>query len=130
MKIYRFERYGVGPFVRFDIRVKDSRSKRKQARAVHVRNMAARNRESWRDAHNKAVMDGYLFGAESKEHLKAYFSYDLQRLFKQGYKIKAYEVPDDAVRRLGAGEVAFPVRYHKLRTRKNVERTRYERVAK
>lgn len=57
--------------------------------------------------HAQATHNGYVFGTKSKELLKAYFSYNLKPYFKDGYRIKTYEVQDDLVLDMGY-EVAFP----------------------
>lgn len=57
--------------------------------------------------HTEATNSGYIFGAKSKELLKAYFSYNLKPYFADGYRIKTYDIPDDLVINMGH-EVAFP----------------------
>jgi len=114
MKVYRLERKGIGPFVGRSPMVRTV-SKKKYKRTMHVRRQAT-VKENWAETHYQAVKNKeYMFGAKTKELLKAYFGFTLKPMFAAGYKIKVYEVPDEEVLDMGL-EVAFPVKYHKLKT--------------
>jgi hypothetical protein len=120
MKVYRLEKKGIGPYMGRSQRIMYVSGK-KWKRTEHVRNQHPMKKD-WTGTHYQAVRNkDYLFGTSSKELLKAYFGYSLAPLFKQGYKIKVYEVPAHEVLDMGQ-EVAFPVQYHKLKTVKRVKR--------
>lgn len=115
MKVYRLERNGFGPFISSTYyRLPHKASKHKRKRVAHELSQAGEGKNR-AHRHWKAVYNDYLFGAPTKELLKAYFGYDLKRFFALGYKIKVYEVPSNLVIHMG-NEVAFPVKYHKFRT--------------
>lgn len=73
--------------------------------------------QAWHTAHSKKK---YMYGCKSKEQLRAYFGGNFKLLFKNGYRIKRYSVPDEEVLDMVV-EVAFPVKYHKLQTVKKVK---------
>lgn len=125
MIVYRFERNGIGPYVTPDARVTSnmlfyynrlSKHKAKKTRIFREQNVSY-NFDGWQKAHGNKSM---IFGCPSKEALRAYFAYSFQPLFKQGFRIKKYQVPDDEVIMLGV-ECAFPVKYHKFRTSKKLK---------
>ena len=119
MRVYRLERNGIGPFSQGDARYPVS-SLKKSKRAQHIQNQTI---EHYSDIKlSTRVSNKYLYGASSKEMLKAYFRYNLQHYFKKGYRIKSYEVPKKFVIDFGP-ELAFPVRYHKLKTKENIDKT-------
>ncbi len=129
MIVYRFEKDGIGPYVRrfalgfgtFHRRDPNSKGSKKYARLFNQRmKILNANMDTYYKVHSDK---SYLYGTSSKELLRAYFGGEFKRLFKDGYRIKRYKVPDDQVVDLGV-EVAFPVRYHKLQTiRKIKEKT-------
>lgn len=120
MRVYRLEKRGIGPFVNREARWLIKNAK-KQKRASHA-SYQHKPTNRWLQKHTQAIYDGeYLFGARTKESLKAYFGYNLKHYFKQGYRIKTYEVPRYDVIDMG-GEVAFHVKHHKLRTVKKIEK--------
>ena len=122
MIVYRFERNGIGPFIggTGPIRVRggNKRNKYVEIKTRHIRNKYGRNMKKAYEAHKP----GHVFGCPSKEALRAYFGYNFKSLFRSGYRIKTYEVPDSVVINAGI-ELSFPVEYHKLRTRHNMEKT-------
>lgn len=63
----------------------------------------------------------YIFGCSSKEQLRAYFDGTFKPLFAEGFRIKRYVVPDEEVVNMST-QVAFPVKYHKLKTVKAVKK--------
>lgn len=123
MKVYRLERRGIGPYVgRCGFNRSPRRLSRHKAKKIeHIskqlpeRTIVRKCKRHW-----AAVQNNYLFGAPSREALKAYFRYNLQSYFAQGYKIRVYEVPNDRVLHMG-DEVAFPVEYHKFKTVKKMK---------
>lgn len=119
MKVYRLERNGIGPFIDYVPR-KYTLTKGKERRAKHVFAQVVQPRDA-SEIHMEAIKEhDHVFGTASKELLKAYFGYNLRDFFKQGFKIKTYEVPEDKVLNMGY-EVAFPVTYHKFRTFKRLD---------
>lgn len=121
MIVYRFERDGIGPYMRRSraYRVTASRTKyrRVQKYAKIQQDYWKTVKEEHRLNYTKAHQDPrYLFACSSKEQLKRYFFGDFKILFKEGFRIKRYSVPDHEVMDLGQ-EVAFPVKYHKLSSR-------------
>ena len=56
----------------------------------------------------------YIYGCSTKQQLRAYFGGNFKVLFQNGYRIKRYRVPDEEVKDIVI-EVAFPIKYHKLR---------------
>ena len=123
MKIYRLERNGIGPFIgRSGLYLYSTGKKAKKAQHVHNQHRQTRWATEWFNVHKEATRTGqYMFGTKSKLLLKAYFGFNLQPYFKLGYRIRTYEVPDSEVREMGV-ELAFPVKYHKLKTVKNVKK--------
>lgn len=132
MIVYRFERNGIGPYVGGTKVVPvglygSSKVKTKtklKAEALYIKKINQVSfddelRKRWRKAHQKKR---YLFGCSSKENLRIYFGGSFKELFKQGYRIKRYKVPDNKIIDLGI-EVAFPVRYHKLQHIKKIRET-------
>ena len=129
MIVYRFEKNGIGPYVRrFSIGFgtfhrKDPKNKgsKKYARLFQEkRKVLDKNMEAYYEVHKDK---SYLYGTSSKELLRAYFGGEFKALFKDGYRIKRYRVPDEEVVDLGV-EVAFPVKYHKLQSIKGIERVK------
>lgn len=121
MKVYRLERKGVGPFIGRMPRLMTVNQKQLK-KINHVRNQVNMPLVSFWVKHEQAVKHkDHMFGASSKEMLKAYFGYKLKGFFQEGYKIKAYEVPEHEVINMGL-EVAFPVKYHKLKSVKRVQK--------
>ena len=124
MIVYRFERNGIGPFAgpyRGPFRT-DTKSKKTRT-IIKAEEIAAREAQmdnssfkAWDYAHSRSE---YLYGCKSKAQLRAYF-HTFKELFRQGYRIKRYVVPDIEVIDMGT-QVAFPVRYHKLQTVKKVK---------
>lgn len=90
----------------------------------HIQNQAHIKDKVKLKRHQEAVTNGYMFGATSRDLLKTYFSYNLKFYFSQGFRVKVYIVPDDEVIKMG-NEAAFPVKYHHLKTTKNVEKRIY-----
>ena len=74
--------------------------------------------EQYIKAHQKK---SYMYGCKSKKQLRAYFGTHWKQLFKEGYRIKRYYVPDEEVLDIVL-EVAFPVKYHKLQTVNKVKK--------
>ena len=109
MIVYRFEKNGIGPFISNDgVRrgVNEKHSKRAK-RVLHAngeRGISMKLRE-----HSEAVSNGMYFGMPSKESLKAYFGYELKHMFKKGFRIVKYEIPQGAYIRCGA-EIAFDIK--------------------
>lgn len=126
MIVYRFEKDGIGPYVRhftmgfgtFHRKEPTKKGSKKWARIFEER-MKVLNANF--DAYGKVHQDKrYLYGTSSKELLRAYFGGEFKALFKAGYRIKRYRVPDHEVVDLGV-EVAFPVRYHKLQSLRKIK---------
>lgn len=121
MIIYRFEKNGIGPYMRrftlgfgtFHRKKPSSKASKKYARIFeeNVKKLHS-NYATYVKVHSSKK---YLYGTSSKELLRAYFGGEFKALFKDGYRIKRYNVPDEEVIDLGV-EVAFPVKYHKLQT--------------
>jgi hypothetical protein len=125
MIVYRFEKNGIGPYVSgtrmmvgsFYCNEAKTRTQKKYANAFtqKVSQIDPEKRMSrWGKAHSDRK---YLYGCSSKEMLRTYFRGNFKPLFKHGYRIKRYKVPDEEVIDMGI-EVAFPVKYHKLQTMK------------
>lgn len=130
MIVYRFEKDGIGPYVRgftlgfgtFHRRNPTSKSSRKYARIFEERiKVLHANYDKYIKVHQDK---SYLYGTNSKETLRAYFGGEFKALFKDGYRIKRYRVPDHEVVDLGV-EVAFPVKYHKLQSVKKIKEKTY-----
>ncbi len=129
MIVYRFEKDGIGPYVRgftlgfgtFHRKNPTGKASKKYARIFEARIKALHaNYDKYLKVHQDKR---YLYGTDSKLALRAYFGGEFKALFKDGYRIKRYRVPDEEVIDLGV-EVAFPVRYHKLqKLRKLKEKT-------
>ncbi len=118
MIVYRFEKKGIGPYVGGlrhklyrDIKTRTYK-KSQQFLISELRTSKYDRAIRWSIAHSDKK---YIFGCTSKQHLRAYFGGDFKPLFKAGYRIKRYKVPDDEVLHM-VMEVAFPVKYHKLQT--------------
>lgn len=119
MIVYRLEKKGIGPFIGRTCYYQVLNPK-KAKRQQHVLNQCRYPKNRY-NLHYDATRNGdHMFGTVNKELLKAYFGYNLKPYFKQGYRIKAYNVPDDKVLNMG-NEVAFPVKYHKLKNVKKVK---------
>ena len=120
MIVYRFERDGLGPYVsgaRYRLDTTNQKARKKYEhlyrKSLHLyRNSAAIKAHSSKE---------YIFGCSSKEQLRLYFSGNFRPLFRQGFRIKRYHVPNDEVIEMGY-EVAFPVKYHKLQTVEKIEK--------
>lgn len=127
MIIYRFEKNGIGPYMRrftlgfgtFHRKKPSSKASKKYERLFKERLTAFNNaRSEYIRVHQS---NKYLYGTSSKELLRAYFGGEFKMLFKDGYRIKRYNVPDSEVVDLGV-EVAFPVKYHKLQSVKGIRK--------
>lgn len=123
MIIYRFEKNGIGPYVgNLSLMVNTltantgNKHATKKAMRIRMENHTMSYLKQWQEAHSDK---SFLFGCPSKDMLRAYFGYRFKPLFASGYRIKKFDVPDDEVIKLGI-EVAFPVQYHKLRTKKRL----------
>lgn len=129
MIIYRFERNGIGPYMGrskvgaglFLQRGEKTKAEKKYRRYFQQMmeqgdGLAYRN-EQYIKAHKKK---SYLYGCKSKQQLRAYFGTNFKQLFKEGYRIKRYNIPDDEVLDI-TFEVAFPVKYHKLQNVRKVK---------
>lgn len=133
MIVYRFEKKGIGPYVggvRFTSFGRPHRKPRQTKTQVKYKNYFEQQLlsgesdrlKNWRKAHSKKK---YMFGCKSKEQLRAYFGGNFKVLFKNGYRIKRYYVPDDEIIDMQV-EVAFPVKYHKLQTVNKIKKVRNE----
>lgn len=122
MLIYRLERNGVGPFISGTKFPRQNNTKKiKKSNHIHAQTKPINFDTFWVE-HRKAIENkNYVFGTKSKELLKAYFIYNLQYFFKQGYRIKTYNVPKHDVIDLG-NEVAFHVKHHKHKTARNIQK--------
>ena len=125
MVIYRFERNGIGPFVgptsNFNFLKRTTTRSYKKAEALALEQLRAEKDlaiASYQDSHKK----DRLFGCKSKEQLRMYFG-SYKQLFKDGYRIKKYVVPDEEVISL-CGQVSFPVKYHKLQSFRGIQRAK------
>lgn len=125
MIVYRFEKRGIGPYVSRDAIGILRRSNKTRTHRIYI----SKRDQLWKQVHNKEYSSNwdkahnskkYMFGCASKQHLRAYFGGEFKTLFKSGYRIKRYKVPDEEVLDMGL-EVAFPVRYHKLQTVQKVK---------
>lgn len=123
MIVYRFERNGIGPYVGgtsanggfFATPSRDTRTQKvyQEKLAEKLRERSSDDRhKNWSAAHRRKDV---LYGCVSKEMLRAYFRGNFKPLFRDGYRIKRYKVPDDEIINMGI-EVAFPVKYHKMQT--------------
>jgi hypothetical protein len=123
MIVYRFEKNGIGPYVGgmrmsagsfyggiYATRTGKKYSKKFDQLVLSVD--STKRQDGWVKSHSKKE---YLFGCASKETLRTYFRGNFKSLFKEGYRIKRYKVPDEEVIDMGV-EVAFPVKYHKFQT--------------
>lgn len=128
MIIYRFEKNGIGPyigrsnvglgsFLRLPAKTKGQKKYKRQFEDLLRKAQLDRNEQYVRAHKDKR----YLYGCTSKEQLRTYFGTCFKELFKQGYRIKRYKVPDEEVIDIVV-EVAFPVKYHKLQTVKGIKR--------
>lgn len=126
MIVYRFERNGIGPYITYYVTGKilrannGQKSINKMNALRHVYEMSKTDEqvENFKKAHSD---DQYMFGCGSKDALRAYFGTSFKALFAEGYRIKKYTVPYDEVLDMGI-EVAFPVKYHKLRSKHILKR--------
>ncbi len=127
MIVYRFEKNGIGPYVSrtqppngsFYRKVSKTRTERKYNAKFQekMKEVDTEDRErKWYKSHSDM---SYMYGCSSKEALRIYFGGNFKPLFKQGFRIKRYNVPDDQVIDMQI-EVAFPVRYHKFQTLRRV----------
>lgn len=130
MIVYRFEKNGIGPYVSrtnppngsFYRKKEKTRTEKKYAALFNqkVQMIDSTDRlDKWSKAHSDK---SYMYGCSSKENLRIYFGGSFKQLFKQGFRIKRYRVPDEEVLDMGI-EVAFPVKYHKLQTIKKIQKT-------
>lgn len=128
MIVYRFERQGIGPYVsrRGSVMVlrtyrKNRSAKKYNARLTeYLKSGNVSRSDNWSKAHSDKK---YMYGCKSKDQLRAYFGGNFKDLFKEGFRIKRYRVPDEEVIDMQI-EVAFPVRYHKLQTVKKIQEVR------
>jgi hypothetical protein len=124
MVIYRFERKGIGPFVGptsnfvFMTRTNTRTYTKAQAEAMEQLRSEKDSSYDYKSMHSK----DRLFGCKSKEQLRMYFG-EYKKLFKDGYRIKRYVVPDEEVISMG-GQVSFPVKYHKLQSYNGIKRAK------
>jgi hypothetical protein len=127
MYIYRFERDGLGPYiggtagavmhVAYKKKMTRSQKKASQVFSEQLKSGGYKLAEF-----SKAHADKkYIFGCKSKQQLRAYFSGSFKGLFKEGYRVKRYKVPDNEVLDMTL-EVAFPVKYHKLQNVRTVKK--------
>lgn len=121
MIVYRFERNGIGPYIGGYPLFRPA-NKKAAKKAKHFCGQIPRDYSKWSEAHQDRTM---LFGCPSKKALLAYFSMNLKPFFAIGYRIRKYEVPDNEVINLGL-ECSFPVKYHKLKTKKKLEKALVE----
>lgn len=120
MIVYRFERDGLGPYISGAGSIASRGDNKKPTRTQKKAGLFFRETlkaggyrlDAFSKAHNNKK---YIFGCKSKQQLRAYFSGNFKRLFKAGYRIKRYRVPDDEILDMTL-EVAFPVKYHRLQT--------------
>jgi hypothetical protein len=117
MIVYRFERNGLGPYIsRGWVKSSKKHAKSVKKHKALLKEMNNINRPSYNDNWLKAHRrKDYIFGCSSKLQLRAYFNNDFKHLFKAGYRIKRYPVPDEEVIDMYK-EVAFPVKYHKMQS--------------
>ena len=128
MIVYRFERNGIGPYISRANSIYSRESKnnkvRKKYHALYnqyiKRFKGNKIQENWQRSHRYKK---YMYGCSSKEQLRTYFGGNFKPLFKEGFRIKRYKVPDEEMIDMGI-EVAFPVKYHKLQTVKKIEKIR------
>lgn len=127
MIIYRFERNGLGPYTSSSgINLFSQPKTRTSRKYLRLRNKfydkldPIERQKNWGKSHGNKE---YLFGCSSKDQLRAYFGGNFKDLFKQGFRIKRYRVPDDEVLKMGL-EVAFPVKYHKLQKVRKIQELR------
>ena len=119
MIVYRFEKQGIGPYINpagwgaLNKRRENSRSQKVCNR--YAKEILKSPIEPDRyDSYTESIkIEDYLFGCQSKKALRAYFGTGFKFLFKRGFRIKRYAVPDREVIHMG-NQVAFPVKYHKL----------------
>lgn len=122
MIVYRFEKNGIGPYVNFSGVVpgmfnnyKNTRTQKKYAKLADKYSSSS---DGYIRAHRSKR---YLYGCSSKEQLRVYFNGNFKDLFKQGFRIKRYNIPDEAIVDIGS-HVAFPVEYHKLQSVNGINR--------
>jgi hypothetical protein len=128
MYVYRFERNGIGPYINRSsaYRITHKRKRFRQVQkyialqADYQRGLTEEQYDNYQKAHSHKK---YMFACSSKEQLKRYFFGDFKVLFSEGFRIKRYKVPDNEIIDMG-GEVAFPVRYHKLQSVPKIKRVR------
>lgn len=120
MIVYRFERNGIGPYVsRTSVNILNPTPR---TRTANKYSMISSKYPLDYDAYSRAHSSKkYIYGCSSKEQLRVYFNGNFKDLFKHGFRIKRYKVPDKDVIDMGS-QVAFPVRYHKLRNIRNLEK--------
>jgi hypothetical protein len=130
MIVYRFEKNGIGPyignsrvglgsFMRLPAKTKAEKKYKRYFEEILIQAPDGIDRlEQYKKAHRKK---SYIYGCSSKKQLRAYFTIHFKQLFKEGYRIKRYKVPDEEVVDIVV-EVAFPVKYHKLQTVNNINK--------
>lgn len=122
MIVYRFEKDGFGPYIGgvglkvTTMQVAEPNVKAKK-KALRIRNELGIDYEKWHKAHQDRTM---LFGCPSKEALRAYFAYRFKPLFREGYRIRLYDIPDAEVINIGY-ECAFPIKFSRFRTKKALD---------
>lgn len=120
MIVYRFERDGLGPYVsgvRYRYEMRNEKAQKKYQH-LYKKSLHLYKHKASVKAHSS---EEYIFGCSSKEQLRLYFNGNFRPLFKNGFRIKRYHVPDDEVIEMGY-EVAFPVKYHKLQTVEKIQK--------
>lgn len=121
MIVYRFERQGLGPYMgglkaaSFKAGLKDPR------RAKIVKHKVSQVKIDMSHHWDAVKNQDHIFGCPSKEMLRVYFGYRFKHMFCEGYRIRTYNVPDNEVLLMGV-ECAFPVKYHKFKTKKRLQK--------
>jgi hypothetical protein len=124
MIVYRFERNGIGPYVSNTGVLRPTKPMTRTEKKYSIilnQHLIASNIDkypAWVKAHGD---NSLMYGCPSKELLRAYFCGDFKSLFKIGFRIKRYVVPDNEIIDI-VTEVAFPVKYHKLQNVRTVKK--------
>ncbi len=124
MIVYRFEKNGIGPYISRSNAYRITRERMKYRsvqKYMRLQKDQKRSQENIDNYYKVHKSKEYMYGCITKEQLRLYFYGDFKILFKQGFRIKRYNVPDNHIVDLGT-EVAFPVRYHKLQSVGGIER--------
>lgn len=119
MIVYRFEKDGIGPYANpwgagtLSKRKENTKSEVYFTRIFKELVVQRVEEHKYREFTKDLRVADYVFGCPSKKALRGYFGTSFKYLFKKGFRIKRYNVPDEEVVHMGI-EVMFPAKYHKF----------------